>query len=106
MNSLWGGLVGISTKTKILITVLIAACLQKVGHDIVEGFNSTVIAFGQSGVGKTQCLFGPWSWLPETPEQPVLMSVLEQVFKLALLHGFDAFQFGLSCWELVNDQVC
>jgi len=77
---------------------------QRVASDLVNGFNASVVAFGQSGTGKTHALLGACAW-PAAGAPPVLPAIVAAVIELTAIHGFDTFQLGVSCWELAADQV-
>ena len=70
---------------------------------LFDGFNATLLAFGQSGMGKSATLFAEGSHV----EQPLFHSILQQMFaqKLPAAHGGQSHRIGFSCWELLHHQV-
>eukprot|EP00736_Rhodelphis_marinus_P006684 Rmarinus@m.1448 len=47
-------------------------------HDVLNGFNGTIIAYGQTGSGKTHTMFGPPAFWQDTPAAPVELSEFER----------------------------
>jgi hypothetical protein len=43
---------------------------KPVVEDILLGYNGTILAYGQTGTGKTFTIFGPGSWEPELRKKP------------------------------------
>lgn len=75
--------------------------LQESVYWLVDGFNATLLAFGQSAAGKSTTLFGEQC----SAEQPLLFSVLQQIFAQTAGHAQQTHRVGLSCWEVVQHQV-
>ena len=53
---------------------------------VVEGFNGTVLVYGQTGAGKTYNMVGPQGWLPEADAEGTL---LRGIGPRALAHLFE-----------------
>lgn len=70
---------------------------------LFDGFNATLLVFGQSGTGKSSTLFSEGAHA----EQPLLRSMVQQIFaqKLPEGHGGQPQRIGFSCWEVLHHQV-
>jgi hypothetical protein len=81
--------------------------MQDICAKLLQGFNCTVLATGQSGVGKTERVHGRYAWPAVTQSTPcsMLAFVVQRVLEKALSH-LGTYQVGLSCWEMSEDQVC
>ena len=77
--------------------------VQASANWLLDGFNATLLAFGQSGTGKSSTLFSEGAHA----EQPLLHSMVQQVFaqKLPAGHGGQTHRIGFSCWEVLHHQV-
>ncbi len=64
----------------------------------MEGFNATLLAFGQSGTGKSATLLGGQS----DEQEPLVHQMLHSLFSSC---SSTVHRIGLSCWELVQHQV-
>lgn len=64
------------------------------------GFNATLLAFGQSGVGKSSMLFAEGSHA----EQPLFHSILQQIFAQEP-PAAQGRRIGFSCWEILQHQA-
>ncbi|KAL0039884.1 hypothetical protein WJX77_010830 [Trebouxia sp. C0004] len=65
---------------------------------VLEGFNATLLAFGQSGAGKSSTLFGP----QRNDVEPILPAVLHSLFNSC---GSSSLRVGMSCWEIVQHEI-
>lgn len=70
---------------------------------LLEGFNATLLAFGQSGLGKSSTLLAEGSHA----DQPLFHSILQQIFaqELPAAHGRQTRRIGFSFWEVLKHQV-
>ncbi|CAD7695446.1 unnamed protein product [Ostreobium quekettii] len=74
----------------------VSRCLgQNVMAWLLEGFNATIVAFGQSGTGKTRALLG-------SPNS-LLAWILQSLFRRASVG--ESMTIALSLWEVFRDQV-
>ncbi len=71
---------------------------QAAAEWVLEGFNATLLAFGQSGTGKSSTLFGPQC----NSAEPILPAVLHSLFNSCSSHNF---RVGVSCWEIVQHEL-
>ncbi|KAL0034025.1 hypothetical protein WJX79_004031 [Trebouxia sp. C0005] len=71
---------------------------QAAAEWVLEGFSATVLAFGQSGTGKSSTLFGPQC----NSAEPILPAVLHSLFNSC---SSDIFRVGVSCWEIVQHEL-
>ncbi len=72
--------------------------LQAAAAWVLEGFSATLLAFGQSGTGKSSTLFGPHC----NSAEPILPAVLHSLFNSC---SSNSSRVGVSCWEIVQHEV-
>jgi hypothetical protein len=69
---------------------------------VLDGFDATVVAFGESGTGKTACLFGDGQAADSPCPMALLPWTLLQLHQRGVLaHGGD-YDVGIACWELLQ----
>ena len=72
--------------------------LQAAAEWVLEGFSATLLAFGQSGTGKSSTLFGPKC----SSTEPILPAVLHSLFNSC---SSNSLRVGVSCWEIVQHEL-
>ncbi len=60
-------------------------------RDVLEGYNGTIFAYGQSGSGKTFTMFGP-----EKPYPDELKGVIPRASEYVILFFFSSFSIFFS----------
>ena len=71
---------------------------------VLQGFNATVVAHGETGSGKTHSLFGPHGVLGRSfAEQALCGRVLETLFNL--MTPSSPLSVAISCWEVRHSGV-
>jgi len=71
---------------------------QAAAEWVLEGFSATLLAFGQSGTGKSSTLFGP----QRNNVEPILPAVLHSLFNSC---SSNSLKVGVSCWEIVQHEL-
>lgn len=72
--------------------------LQAAAEWVLEGFSATLLAFGQSGTGKSSTLFGP----QHSSTEAILPAVLHSLFNSCTS---NSLRVGVSCWEIVQHEL-
>ncbi len=72
--------------------------LQAAAEWVLEGFSAALLAFGQSGTGKSSTLFGP----QHSSTEPILPAVLHSLFNSC---SSNSLRVGVSCWEIVQHEL-
>lgn len=81
-----------------------SAVSEGVATALLNGFSSTLVSFGQSGVGKTVRLLGRHGLSCASESAGALPRILAALLEEAASE-YDSHQIGVSSWELVHDQV-
>ncbi|KAL0045383.1 hypothetical protein WJX82_005375 [Trebouxia sp. C0006] len=71
---------------------------QAAAEWVLEGFSAALLAFGQSGTGKSLTLFGP----QHSSTEPILPAVLHSLFNSC---SSNSLRVGVSCWEIVQHEL-
>ncbi len=71
---------------------------QPIVTDVVNGFNGTILAYGQTGTGKTHTMMGPD---PDGPERGLVPRAVEQIFETSLMDEKHSY-----CTSVSYLQVC
>ena len=69
-----------------------ATVAKTIVDDVLNGFNGTILAYGQTGTGKTHTIYGPlaaWSSLRASPDDVQVPVELSGIVARASLHIFD-----------------
>eukprot|EP01012_Entosiphon_sulcatum_P007724 TRINITY_DN14007_c0_g1_i2.p1 TRINITY_DN14007_c0_g1~~TRINITY_DN14007_c0_g1_i2.p1 ORF type:complete len:793 (-),score=105.10 TRINITY_DN14007_c0_g1_i2:59-2437(-) len=90
-------------------------------NDVLTGFNGTILAYGQTGTGKTYTMFGPslnWDGRPVRtpvtdqlergigPEDGVIPTAVHHIFQHISAHAANVeFNIIISCLELYMESI-
>lgn len=78
--------------------------IQGTVESIMEGFNGTVLAYGQTSSGKTHTMEGPSLW--DTKAQGVIPRTIDKIF--GLIQDADesnSFTVAVSYYEVYNEKI-
>ena len=71
---------------------------------LLDGFNSTLVAFGEVGTGKTHSLFGGAGGERSWQDQGLCGNVISQLFERVEAAPSE-FVVGISAWEILNNDT-
>jgi hypothetical protein len=72
---------------------------------LVDGFNSTFVAFGEVGMGKTYSLFGGAGGERSWQDGGLCGNMITQLFQRVEAAEPGSYVVGISCWEIVNSDT-
>ena len=78
--------------------------IEGIVGSIMEGFNGTVLAYGQTSSGKTHTMEGPSLW--DTAAQGVIPRAVDKLFALINEADVDtSFSVAVSYYEVYNEKI-
>jgi hypothetical protein len=82
------------------------AAVQSLGTKFLEGFNATILAYGQTGAGKTYTMGSNFSTREESTENGIIPRLVEDI--LANIEGMSATtscRLSISYLEIYNEHI-
>lgn len=77
--------------------------------DVLDGFNCTLFAYGQTGTGKTYTMEGDLEWTPEnsfTPAAGIIPRCASEIFRKLDSAGEIEWSMKVSYLEIYNEELC
>ncbi len=72
---------------------------------LFDGFNSTYVAFGEVGTGKTYSLFGGAGGERSWQDGGLCGNILTELFQRVEAAEPSSYVVGISCWEILNNDA-
>lgn len=70
-----------------------------------DGFNALLLGYGQTGTGKTHCLFGGSSYGPASEHDGLLHHILLTILERSKETRGGGCTVGLQCWEVQGEKT-
>jgi hypothetical protein len=80
------------------------SCAVGICNDVLEGFNGTIFAYGQTGAGKTHTMSGPVDMANYEEDRGLCMRTAAYLFGRARKMS-DTISIRLSVLEIYNEQL-
>eukprot|EP00474_Spongospora_subterranea_P008795 CRZ09253.1 hypothetical protein [Spongospora subterranea] len=74
--------------------------------EVLEGFNCTVFAYGQTGTGKTYTMQGPFMNGDRTVECGIIPRAIHAIFDRLRAKDVNECVVHVSCLEIYNEEIC
>ncbi|KAK4949814.1 hypothetical protein LTR10_011656 [Elasticomyces elasticus] len=73
-------------------------------EDVMNGYNGTVFAYGQTGAGKSYTMMGD---MDDTDKKGITPRIIEQIFDAILVHGSAQIEYtvGISYLEIYMERI-
>ncbi|SPR01160.1 Kinesin-like protein [Plasmodiophora brassicae] len=80
--------------------------IHAIVDEVLEGFNCTVFAYGQTGTGKTYTMQGPEMNADITAECGIIPRAIHAIFDRLRCKDVNECVVHVSCLEIYNEEIC